>query len=174
MFNLFGIVKFGLKLLLGLTTGNFLDADAGTSTGTTTAPEPQNGLFDHFLVGFDVQHLIDSGYKGVAEIMKFLDKYLIPITIGLMALAVILVIVVGVQMAKAENASKAEEAKKRLWGLAIGFASFIIAVWIGALIMNNIPEIVKGLQDIFNPGDGWKKVEKTDAVIRLMKFNLKL
>ncbi len=91
-----------------------------------------------------------------------------------MALAVILVIVVGVQMAKAENASKAEEAKKRLWGLAIGFASFIVAVWLGALIMNNIPEIVKGLQDIFNPGDGWQEVEKTDAFIHLMKFNLKL
>ena len=170
MFNLFGIVKFGLKLLLGLTTGTLLDAD----TGATTASEPQNGLFDHWLVGFDVEHLEAEGYKGVAEIMKFLDAYLIPITIGLMALAIILVIVVGVQMAKAENASKAEEAKKRLWGLAIGFASFIIAVWIGALIMNNIPEIVKGLQDIFNPGDGWQEVEKTDVVIRLMKFNLKL
>ena len=172
MFNLFGIVKFGLNLLLGLTTGNFLDAETSV---TNTTPEPQNGVFDHWLVGFDVQHLIDRDYKGVAEIMKFLDKYLIPITIGLMALAIVLVIVVGVQMAKAENASKAEEAKKRLWGLAIGFASFIVAVWIGALIMNNIPEIVDGLKKVFNPGDGWKEVPNTTRImLNSLRFNLKL
>ena len=111
-----------------------------------------------YSVGFDIDKLETKGYGGVAEIMKFLDHFLIPLTIGLLALAVVLAIAVGVKMAKAENASAAEEAKKRLWGIAVGFGTFMVAVWLGAVIMNNIPEIVEGLKSVFNftGSDGWK------------------
>ncbi len=137
MFDLFGIVKIGLKLLCDASSGSW------------------------YWVGFDIDHLKTSGYGGVAEVMKFLDRFLIPVTIGLLALAVVLAIAVGINLAKAETASAAQEAKKRLWGIAIGFGAFMAALWIGAIIMNNIPEIVKGLQEVFSftGSDGWKKVD---------------
>ncbi len=158
MFDLFGIVKIGLKFLFGVSSGNLLETTVSDETSNTTTSD--GGSW--YSVGFDIEkfeaiYKTSRQYGGVLEIMKFLDHFLIPITIGLLALAVVLVIAIGVKMAKADTPSAAEEAKKRLWGVAIGFASFMAAVWLGALIMNNIPDIIEGLQKVFNfTGQGWQ------------------
>ena len=156
LFNLFGIVNFGLNLLLGIAGGGLLSAADGNL----------------MVVGFDPAKLDGAGYKNIATIMKFLDQYLIPITIGLLALAVILAIVLGVQLGKAEDAKAASDAKKRLLGIFIAFASFLVALWIGAVIMNNIPEIVETLRETFKLGEGWKDVEKegTTTMIKLLRL----
>lgn len=158
LFNLFGIVNFGLNLLLGIAGGGLLSAADGKT----------------MVVGFDPEHLEGEGYKNIATIMRFLNEYLIPITIGLLALAVILAIVLGVQLGKAEDAKAASDAKKRLIGIFIAFVTFLVALWIGAVIMNNIPEIVKTLRETFKLGEGWQDVKKdTTTIIKLLRLGLK-
>ncbi len=107
---------------------------------------------------FNVKKLEDAGYGGIAEIMKFMNEFLVPITIGLLALGVIFAIVMGIQIAKAPDASKASDAKSRLFGILFGFICFICAVWIGSIILNAIPDIVEFLKSSLSLGEGWEDV----------------
>ena len=110
---------------------------------------------------FDAKRLEKAGYGGIAVIMDFLNEFLVPITIGLLALGVVLAIVMGIQIAKAPDASKAKEAKSRLFGILIGFICFIFAVWIGAVIMYAIPDIIEFLKNNLSLGEGWKDISAT-------------
>ena len=104
-----------------------------------------------------VRSVYDGKYEGIAVIMDFLNDFLVPITIGLLALGVLLAIVMGIQIAKSDPA-KANDAKSRLFGILVGFICFIFAIWIGSAILYSIPDIVEFLKSSLSLGEGWQDV----------------
>ena len=62
-----------------------------------------------------------------------------PVTIVILAAAVIWCIYLGIQLARAEDAGKAGEVKKRLINVAVAFLVTLVAVWIIALLMAYVP-----------------------------------
>ena len=71
-----------------------------------------------------------GNFKWLGPIVNFLDSLIVPITIILAVAGAIWVIILGVQLAKAESADKASEAKKRLINVAVAIVAIIVFVWL--------------------------------------------
>ena len=71
-----------------------------------------------------------SEYTWLQPIVNFLDSLIIPITIILAVAGATWVIILGVQLARAESADKAQEAKKRLINVAVAIVAIIIFIWL--------------------------------------------
>lgn len=71
-----------------------------------------------------------EGFEWLQPIVNFLDSLIIPITIILAVAGAIWVIILGVQLARAESADKAQEAKKRLINVAVAIVAIIIFIWL--------------------------------------------
>ncbi len=81
----------------------------------------------------------NENHKWLGQIVAFLGNILVPITIVILAAAVIWCIYLGIQLARAEDAGKAGEVKKRLINVAVAFLVTLVAVWIIALLMAYVP-----------------------------------
>jgi len=71
-----------------------------------------------------------SSYTWLQPIVNFLDGLLIPLTIIISVAGAIWVIILGVQLARAESADKATEAKKRLINVAVAIVAVIVFIWL--------------------------------------------
>ncbi|GEM_PF-2977596 len=82
----------------------------------------------------------DSSFSWLKPIAKFLDGALIPVVIIVGALGAIWIIILGVNLARAESSDKASEAKKRLINVVIAIVSVILLVFLLALFVSKAPE----------------------------------
>ena len=82
----------------------------------------------------------DKGsFTWLKNIAKFLDDALVPVIIVVGALGAIWIIILGVNLARAESSDKAAEAKKRLINVIIAILSVIILVFLLAFFINKAP-----------------------------------
>lgn len=73
---------------------------------------------------------LTGDYAWLAGIARFLDGLIVPLTIIVAVAGSIWVIVLGVGLARAESADKAQEAKKRLINVAVAMIAVIIFMWL--------------------------------------------
>lgn len=73
---------------------------------------------------------LSGTYSWLQPIATFLDGLLVPLTILVAVAGAIWVIVLGVNLARAETADKAQEAKKRLINVAVAMVAVIIFIWL--------------------------------------------
>lgn len=78
---------------------------------------------------FDTSGLTGD-YDWLKPIADFLDGLLVPLTIVIAVAGAIWVIILGVNLARAETADKAQEAKKRLINVAVAMVAVIIFIWL--------------------------------------------
>lgn len=102
---------------------NLLFRLATLATSTPTGPDASN-----------------STWGWVTEVTDFLMMILIPILIIVATAGVIYAVVLGVKMAKAEDAGAREEAKKRIINFIIAFAITIaLILLLRFVVIPNIP-----------------------------------
>ena len=80
-----------------------------------------------------------NGFGWLLPIAKFLNNALIPIIIIVSILGAVWIIWIGVQLAKAEDSSKATEQKKKLINVVIALVAIIIFVFLFAFIATQLP-----------------------------------
>lgn len=84
---------------------------------------------------------LTAPYDWLNPIVKFLDDLLVPLTIIVAVAGAIWVIILGVQLARAESADKAQEAKKRLINVAVAIVAAIIFVWLLTWFASKVGDI---------------------------------
>lgn len=92
-----------------------------------------------------------SSFEWLGPIAKFLDDALIPVVIVVGALGAIWIIVLGVNLARAESSDKATEAKKRLINVIIAILAVIILIFLLAFFVSKVPQMFgTGSSNIFS------------------------
>ena len=84
------------------------------------------------------KYLTDMGFPWLDSLLSALEKIVGPILILVAAVGVIYAIYLGVMLAKAENAEKREEAKKRIINVVIAIAITAVLIFIMYLFSNNV------------------------------------
>ena len=77
-------------------------------------------------------------FSWLYPIAKFLDDVFIPVIIIVAVAGAIWVVVLGVNLARAESADKAQEAKKRLINVVVAIVAVIILVFLLAFFASNV------------------------------------
>lgn len=108
---------------------------------------------------FDIDNIEWGSFDWLAPIAKFLVSLIIPITIILAVAGAIWVIILGVQLARAESADKASEAKKRLINVAVAIVAIIIFIWLLSWFVTKVPTLFG--KDASNPIEGATSVIKS-------------
>ena len=80
-----------------------------------------------------------GNFPWLKPIARFLDDALIPVIIVVGALGAIWIIILGVNLARAETADKATEAKKRLINVVIALVAVLILIFLLAFFINQAP-----------------------------------
>ena len=83
-----------------------------------------------------------TAYAWLDPILKVLSDIIFPILIVVAAVGTIYAIYLGVMMAKAENAEKREEAKKRIINAVIAIVIMIVLVLLLQLFVTHAPTIL--------------------------------
>lgn len=96
----------------------------------------KKGIFGDVL---NSDYFQDQTHEWLGRIIAFLGQILVPVTIVILAAGVVWCIYLGIQLARAEDASKAGDIKKRLINVAVAFVVTLAAVWIIALLMAYVP-----------------------------------
>ena len=77
-------------------------------------------------------------------IATFLDNILIPFIIIVLVAGAIWIVLLGIKLARAEDTTKADEAKKKLINVAISIVAVIVFIFLLAFVASNIPTWIKG------------------------------
>ena len=101
-----------------------------------------------------------SGLVHIFEEVIF--SILIWVLVIVAAVGTIYAVILGINMAKADNAEKREEAKKRVIYTVIGFAIAIVLIIVFMVISKNIEKIITSLQGDYGKAD----VGQSSAFIR--------
>ena len=98
---------------------------------------------DNFLAGiFNIKEeaFTNNGFAWLLPIAKFLNNALVPIIIIVAILGAIWIIWLGVQLAKAEDSSKAAEQKKRLINVVIALIAVIVFIFLMTFVASSLPD----------------------------------
>lgn len=87
-------------------------------------------------------------YQYLKSIVDFLDMIVIPLTITLVVSAALFSVVLAFLIIKAESAEKADEMKRRLFGLLIAVVIVTIIVWVFGYVLSNFAEIMKAVRGL--------------------------
>jgi len=82
-----------------------------------------------------------KGYQWLYPVLTFIDSAFVPIIIVVAAVGGIWCIFLGVNLARAESADKADEAKKRLINVVIALVASILLIFLLSLFVSQIPAI---------------------------------
>lgn len=80
-------------------------------------------------------------FEWLYPIAKFLENLLVPVTIIVAVAGAIWVIFLGINLAKAESADKASEAKKRLINVAVAIVCVIVFIWLLSWFVSEVPNL---------------------------------
>lgn len=86
---------------------------------------------------------IDSKYKWLEGVVSFIDTAFVPLMIIIGAVGGVWCIFLGVNLARAETADKAAEAKKRLINVVIAIVASALLVFLLSLFVSQVPNIFK-------------------------------
>ena len=87
-------------------------------------------------------------YEYLRSIVNFLDMIIIPLTVTLSVAAAVFSVCLAFLIIKAESAEKAEEMKKRLWGVIITVIIVLVFVWIFTWVLANFSTIMQTVRNI--------------------------
>ena len=90
---------------------------------------------------FNIKKTDFGSFEWLYPIATFLESLLVPVTIILAVAGAVWVIVLGVQLARAESADKAQEAKKRLINVAIAIVAVIVFIWVLSFFVTQVPTL---------------------------------
>jgi len=93
-------------------------------------------------------------YEYLNSIIKFLNNITFPVTVVLAVGAAVFGVVLAFLIIKAESAEKAQELKKRMWGLIISFIVLVACVWLLGFVLSNFDTIMSTIRSI---GSGFVK-----------------
>lgn len=107
-----------------------------------------SGLLESYIInGKDYQtrknYLDQAGFGWLDGLLSALEKIVGPILILVATVGVIYAIYLGVLLAKAENAEKREEAKKRIINVVIAIAITAVLIFLMYLFSSNVSWFVK-------------------------------
>ena len=88
---------------------------------------------------YDENSFKGTSFEWLQPIAKFLDGAIIPVIIVVGALGAIWIVILGVNLARAESSDKAAEAKKRLINVIIAIVSVILLIFLLALFVSKAP-----------------------------------
>lgn len=97
------------------------------------------GIFDKVA---DAEPFNKGEWEWLGNIVRFMGNAIIPITIVVLAAGVAWCIYLGIQLARAEDATAATNVKKRLINVAVAFVVALIATWIIVMLMAYVPKFV--------------------------------
>lgn len=86
---------------------------------------------------------LSGDFSWLQGIVDFLDSLLVPVTIIVAVAGAIWVIFLGVNLARAESADKAQEAKKRLINVAVAIVCVIVFIWLLTWFASSVEVIFK-------------------------------
>ena len=101
---------------------------------------------DPYLKGIFDGSKIDSNYGWIQEIIRFLNQYLIPITIFLVALAAVFVIVLLFMTMKTDDPAKQKEFRKRMFQIAGTMLICLALVWLLGWLFTALPDIINAFK----------------------------
>lgn len=104
--------------------------------GADTINYGKAGIFGDVLKS---EYFQKPAHEWLGRIIAFLGQILVPVTIVILAVGVVWCIYLGIQLARAEDATKAGDIKKRLINVAVAFVITLAAVWIISLLMAYVP-----------------------------------
>ena len=90
---------------------------------------------------------VKAGFGWLGPVVKVIDAMFWPVLIIVAAAGAIWVIVLAVNLARAETADKASEAKKRLINVVIALVSVVVLVVALAFFVSYLPEIFDTAKD---------------------------
>ena len=90
---------------------------------------------------FNINETDFGSFSWLYPIATFLESLLVPVTIILAVAGAVWVIVLGVQLARAESADKAQEAKKRLINVAVAIVAVIVFIWVLSFFVTKVPSL---------------------------------
>lgn len=107
-----------------------------------------SGLLESYVIngkdyGTRKNYLDQAGFGWLDGLLSALEKIVGPILILVAAVGVIYAIYLGVLLAKAENAEKREEAKKRIINVVIAIAITAVLIFLMYLFSSNVDWFVK-------------------------------
>ena len=92
--------------------------------------------------GLNITYIMDKDFGWVNNLTRVLNNVLFPIIIVLASVGTIYAIYLGVMMAKAENAEKREEAKKRIINAVIALVIVVVLILLLQLFLNYAPGLL--------------------------------
>lgn len=100
------------------------------------------GANDPYLKGIFDGSKINDEYAWIKEIIRFLNQYLVPITIFLLVLAVVFVVVLLFMTMKTDDPAKQQEFKKRMFQIAGTMVICLALVWLLGWLFTALPDII--------------------------------
>ena len=98
------------------------------------------------------RHFTDeSGYAWLNGILDALNNVLFPILLVVAAVGTIYAIYLGVMLAKAENAEKREEAKKRIINAVIALAIVVVLALLMKVFVEFAPDMIGVDESMLEP-----------------------
>ena len=100
------------------------------------------GIFKNAIdkkVGTTNKDVFEAANLGwLKPIATFLDNILIPFIIVVLVAGAIWIVLLGIKLAKAEDTTKADEAKKKLINVAISIVAVIVFIFLLAFVASNM------------------------------------
>ena len=95
------------------------------------------------MLGSWKDELENTEYSWLIEVFEGLTNFLVPLLIAVATAGMLYAVYLGVNLIRAEEASKREEAKKRLIWAVVGIVVIIAGIAILYILRDNIGSIVK-------------------------------
>lgn len=95
------------------------------------------------MLGADWEDALDAaGYGWLKEVFNGLTNFLVPLLIAVATAGMVYAIYLGINLVRAEDQSKREEAKKRLIWAIIGIVVMVAGIALLYILRNNIASIM--------------------------------
>ena len=122
---------------------------------------------------FSINESDFGSFSWLYPIATFLESLLVPVTIILAVAGAVWVIVLGVQLARAESADKAQEAKKRLINVAVAIVAVIVFIWVLSFFVTKVPSLFgESASNPIGGGTGGGKEEEERFKVFLNMVNM--